>query len=183
MPIVHIDIIKRPLRLLQVGKGCDGRNRRLARCGSRVCVRGHQRDGRRSICDLWRALCRPESEEEKVAKTQKPKQKPSALKESRPMIKKIEKQRVAVVTGGTRGIGAAISATLHALGYSVAATYMGNDKAAAELKAKTGVAVFSSTWRIMTAAPRTSPRSKRSLDPLIFSSTMPALRATVSCTR
>ncbi|HLW93169.1 MAG TPA: SDR family NAD(P)-dependent oxidoreductase, partial [Roseiarcus sp.] len=34
--------------------------------------------------------------------------------------------RVAVVTGGTRGIGAAASKALHAAGYKVAATYHGN---------------------------------------------------------
>jgi acetoacetyl-CoA reductase len=38
--------------------------------------------------------------------------------------------RVAVVTGGTRGIGLAITAELHAKGYKVAATYAGNDEAA-----------------------------------------------------
>lgn len=59
------------------------------------------------------------------------------------MTRKIEKARVAVVTGGTRGIGASISETLHKFGYKVAATYMGNDKAAEEFKAATGVdAVF-----------------------------------------
>ncbi len=56
------------------------------------------------------------------------------------MIKNVEKTRVAVVTGGTRGIGAAISETLHKLGYKVAATYMGNDKAAEDFKKKTGIA-------------------------------------------
>ena len=40
--------------------------------------------------------------------------------------------RVAVVTGGTRGIGAAISKALLAAGYKVAATYFGNDEAAAK---------------------------------------------------
>ena len=49
---------------------------------------------------------------------------------------------VALVTGGTRGIGAAISVALHEAGYSVAATYGGNDEAAAAFKAKTGIAVF-----------------------------------------
>jgi len=59
------------------------------------------------------------------------------------MTRKIEKARVVVVTGGTRGIGAAISKTLHGFGYKVAATYMGNDKAAEEFKAKSGIdAVF-----------------------------------------
>jgi acetoacetyl-CoA reductase len=49
--------------------------------------------------------------------------------------------RVAVVTGGTRGIGAAISRALLAAGYKVGATYHGNDEAAARFKAETGVSV------------------------------------------
>jgi acetoacetyl-CoA reductase len=50
--------------------------------------------------------------------------------------------RVALVTGGTRGIGAAISKAMKAAGYKVAATYGGNDEAAAKFKAETGIAVF-----------------------------------------
>jgi acetoacetyl-CoA reductase len=50
--------------------------------------------------------------------------------------------RVAVVTGGTRGIGAAVSKALHDAGYKVAATYHGNDEAAAKFKAETGVHVY-----------------------------------------
>ena len=50
--------------------------------------------------------------------------------------------RVAVVTGGTRGIGAAISKALKAKGYSVAASYAGNDAAAAAFKAETGIHVY-----------------------------------------
>jgi acetoacetyl-CoA reductase len=50
--------------------------------------------------------------------------------------------RVAVVTGGTRGIGAAISKALHAAGYKVAATYHGNDEAAAKFKAESGVHAY-----------------------------------------
>jgi acetoacetyl-CoA reductase len=50
--------------------------------------------------------------------------------------------RVAVVTGGTRGIGAAISRALEAAGYKVAANYAGNDEAAQKFKAETGVPVF-----------------------------------------
>jgi len=50
--------------------------------------------------------------------------------------------RVAVVTGGTRGIGAAICEALHKGGYKVAATYHGNDKAAEEFSEKTGIATF-----------------------------------------
>ena len=49
--------------------------------------------------------------------------------------------RVAVVTGGTRGIGAAISKALNAAGYKVAANYGGNDEAAAKFKAETGINV------------------------------------------
>jgi len=50
--------------------------------------------------------------------------------------------RVAVVTGGTRGIGAAISRGLKAAGYNVAATYAGNEAAAKALHAETGIHVF-----------------------------------------
>jgi acetoacetyl-CoA reductase len=50
--------------------------------------------------------------------------------------------RVAVVTGGTRGIGAAISRALKAAGYKVAANYGGNDEAANKFKAETGISVF-----------------------------------------
>jgi len=50
--------------------------------------------------------------------------------------------KVAVVTGGTRGIGAAISRTLKAAGYKVAANYAGNDEAAQKFKAETGIPVF-----------------------------------------
>ncbi|RMD48747.1 MAG: beta-ketoacyl-ACP reductase, partial [Alphaproteobacteria bacterium] len=50
--------------------------------------------------------------------------------------------RVALVTGGTRGIGAAISKALKAAGYSVAANYAGNDAAAEAFRAETGIPVF-----------------------------------------
>lgn len=50
--------------------------------------------------------------------------------------------RVAVVTGGTRGIGEAISIALKAAGYKVAASYAGNDEAAAKFKAETGISVY-----------------------------------------
>lgn len=50
--------------------------------------------------------------------------------------------RVALVTGGTRGIGAAIAKALKSAGYKVAANYGGNDEAAAKFKAETGIAVF-----------------------------------------
>jgi acetoacetyl-CoA reductase len=50
--------------------------------------------------------------------------------------------RVAVVTGGTRGIGAAISKTLKAAGYRVAANYGGNDAAARQFNEETGIPVY-----------------------------------------
>lgn len=50
--------------------------------------------------------------------------------------------RVAIVTGGTRGIGHAISIALKAAGCSVAANYAGNDDAANKFKEETGIPVF-----------------------------------------
>ena len=50
--------------------------------------------------------------------------------------------RVAIVTGGTRGIGAAISVGLKEAGCTVAATYGGNDEAANAFKEKTGIHVY-----------------------------------------
>src|SRR5215218_3394019 len=50
--------------------------------------------------------------------------------------------RVALVTGGTRGIGAAISKALKSAGYNVAASYAGNDAAAEKFKSETGISVY-----------------------------------------
>src|SRR5436853_3581985 len=50
--------------------------------------------------------------------------------------------RVAVITGGTRGIGAAIAKALQAAGCKVAANYGGNDEAAQKFKAATGIPVY-----------------------------------------
>jgi acetoacetyl-CoA reductase len=50
--------------------------------------------------------------------------------------------RVAVVTGGTRGIGRAISVALNNAGYRVAANYGGNDQAAQSFNVETGIPVF-----------------------------------------
>ena len=54
--------------------------------------------------------------------------------------------RVAIVTGGTRGIGAAVSKALKAAGYQVAATYHANDEAAEKFKAETAVHVYK--WNV-----------------------------------
>ena len=50
--------------------------------------------------------------------------------------------RVAVVTGGTRGIGRAISVALKDAGYKVAANYGHDDKAAQQFSAETGIPVY-----------------------------------------
>jgi acetoacetyl-CoA reductase len=50
--------------------------------------------------------------------------------------------RTAIVTGGSRGIGAAISRALKAAGYKVAATYAGNDEAAAAFTKDTGIPTY-----------------------------------------
>jgi len=50
--------------------------------------------------------------------------------------------RVALVTGGTRGIGHAISIALKNSGYRVVASYAGNDAAAQQFQAETGIPVY-----------------------------------------
>ncbi len=54
--------------------------------------------------------------------------------------------RVALVTGGSRGIGEAISKKLKAEGYEVAATYAGNDDAAAKFTDETGIKTYK--WNV-----------------------------------
>ena len=51
--------------------------------------------------------------------------------------------RVAIVTGGTRGIGEAISIALKDAGYQVAAVYAGNHDRAKEFSGRTGISVYS----------------------------------------
>ena len=50
--------------------------------------------------------------------------------------------RVAIVTGGTRGIGEAISIALKDMGMKVAATYAGNDERAKGFTERTGIRAF-----------------------------------------
>lgn len=54
--------------------------------------------------------------------------------------------RVALVTGGSRGIGEAISKKLQSDGLTVAATYAGNDEAAAKFTAETGIKTYK--WNV-----------------------------------
>ena len=54
--------------------------------------------------------------------------------------------RTALVTGGSRGIGAAISKALKAEGCNVAATYAGNDEAAAAFTKETGIKTYK--WNV-----------------------------------
>jgi acetoacetyl-CoA reductase len=58
--------------------------------------------------------------------------------------------KVAIVTGGTRGIGAGISRGLRKAGFTVAANYAGNDEAAAKFKGESGIAVYK--WDVGDAA-------------------------------
>ena len=57
--------------------------------------------------------------------------------------------RVAVVTGGTRGIGEGISVALKDAGYTVAANYAGNDERANAFSEKAGIAVYK--WDVSDA--------------------------------
>ncbi len=57
--------------------------------------------------------------------------------------------KVAIVTGGTRGIGAAIANALNEAGYSVAAIYRGNDQAASAFSKATGIASYK--WDVADA--------------------------------
>ena len=54
--------------------------------------------------------------------------------------------RTALVTGGSRGIGAAISKSLKEAGYTVAATYAGNDEAAGKFTDETGIKTYK--WNV-----------------------------------
>lgn len=57
--------------------------------------------------------------------------------------------KIALVTGGTRGIGKAISQALKEAGYGVAANYAGNDEAARAFTDETGIPTFK--WSVADA--------------------------------
>ena len=87
--------------------------------------------------------------------------------------------RVAIVTGGTRGIGEAISIALKDMGMKVAANYAGNDERAREFTERTGIAAYK--WdvvRLRRLPGRRRARSKPTSARSTCSSTMPASPAT-----
>ena len=59
-------------------------------------------------------------------------------------------KRVALVTGGSRGIGAAVSVALKNEGYKVAATYARNGEAASNFTTKTGINAYK--WDVASYA-------------------------------
>ena len=65
--------------------------------------------------------------------------------------------KTAIVTGGTRGIGAAISKMLKRAGYQVAANYAGNDKAAIDFAKDTSIDVFKCQSRLTRIVPQVLP--------------------------
>ena len=71
--------------------------------------------------------------------------------------------RVALVTGGTRGIGAAIAKALAAEGHKVAATYAGNDEKAAAFTAETGIKTYK--WNVADYAACTAGIAQIAEDP------------------
>jgi acetoacetyl-CoA reductase len=74
--------------------------------------------------------------------------------------------RVAVVTGGTRGIGHAISIALKRKGCRVAANYAGNDAAARQFQADTGIPIYKFDVSSFEACQEGVARITRELGPV-----------------
>ncbi|MBL8882465.1 MAG: acetoacetyl-CoA reductase [Hyphomicrobium sp.] len=74
--------------------------------------------------------------------------------------------RVALVTGGTRGIGHAISVALKNAGYRVAASYAGNDAAAQAFQAETGIPVFKFDVSSYEASEKAIKQVEKDLGPI-----------------
>ena len=91
--------------------------------------------------------------------------------------------RIALVTGGSRGIGAAISTALQAAGYTVAATYAGNDEKAAAFTAETGIKTYKWDVSDYDACAAGIAAVEADLARSIFWSTMPASPAMRRFTR
>lgn len=78
-------------------------------------------------------------------------------------------KRLAIVTGGTRGIGAGISKALQDAGYTVAANYNHGHDSAQKFYSETGISVFRGMLRIIIPVKRVSMRfAKNSACRLIF---------------
>ena len=78
--------------------------------------------------------------------------------------------RVALVTGGTRGIGHAISVALKSKGYRVAASYAGNDTAAQKFQVETGIPVYKfdvGDWEATTKAVQQIEKDVGPIDVLV----------------
>lgn len=89
--------------------------------------------------------------------------------------------RVALVTGGTRGIGAAISRMLKLRGYVVAANYAGNDVAADAFKEANGIAVYKFDVSDFAAVATAVTQIEKDLGRSTSSSTMRVSRAIRPC--
>ena len=74
--------------------------------------------------------------------------------------------RVALVTGGTRGIGHAISIALKNAGYRVAASYAGNDAAAQAFQVETGIPVYKFDVSNFEASEKAVKQIEKDLGPI-----------------
>ena len=74
--------------------------------------------------------------------------------------------RVALVTGGTRGIGRAISVSLKNAGYRVAASYAGNDTAAQQFQVETGIPVYKFDVASYEASEKTVKQVEKDVGPI-----------------
>lgn len=74
--------------------------------------------------------------------------------------------RVALVTGGTRGIGHAISLALKSAGYRVAASYAGNDAAAQAFQVETGIPVYKFDVASFEASEKAVKQIEKDLGPI-----------------
>ena len=90
---------------------------------------------------------------------------------------------VAIVTGGTRGIGEAISVMLKESGFTVAANFAGNQERADAFTANTGIANYVGMSPILKRVRPASPRSRPIWARSRCWSTTPGSPATARCTR
>ncbi|MBP5859078.1 acetoacetyl-CoA reductase [Marivibrio halodurans] len=74
--------------------------------------------------------------------------------------------RVALVTGGTRGIGAAIATGLKKAGYTVAANYGGNDEVANKFSEESGIAVYKFDVSNFDAVSKAVEKIEKDLGPI-----------------